>query len=56
MGFAFVVVVAIVVVLVGFGWLIAAGLSGRAPSDLLRSTKKAKLLGPGGPDDPDANR
>ena len=47
---------AIVVVILGIGliaWLILAGASDRAPSDIPRkTTNEPELLGPGRPDDP----
>jgi hypothetical protein len=47
---------AIVVVMLGIGlivWLILAGASDRAPSDIVHKTGEPELLGPGGPDAPD---
>jgi hypothetical protein len=37
-------------------WLLNVIFHGRAPSSVLRSVPNAELLGPGGPDDPEANR
>jgi hypothetical protein len=34
-------------------WVGTAFVAGRPPSDILRRTKRADLLGPGGPDDPE---
>ena len=66
------VVLAIVIALsltLGAGWIalplalllgIAAwgvfAISGRRPSSVVRNAEKPELLGPGGPDDPEANR
>jgi len=33
-------------------WLVAAGRSGQAPSELATRTEEQEYLGPGGPDDP----
>ena len=46
---------AIVVVVMGLAavvWLLSAGASKQAPSDVARNTEDQELLGPGGPDDP----
>jgi hypothetical protein len=46
---------AIVVVVLGLAavaWLVSAGASRRAPSELAGRTDDPELLGPGGPDDP----
>ena len=46
---------AIVVVVIGLAavvWLLAAGASKQAPSDVARNTEEREFLGPGGPDDP----
>lgn len=46
---------AIVVAVIGLAavvWLISAGASRQAPSDVARNTEDQELLGPGGPDDP----
>ena len=46
---------AIVVVVLGLAvvvWLISAGASRRAPSEMASRTEDPDLLGPGGPDDP----
>jgi hypothetical protein len=37
-------------------WLVWALLGGRPPAEATRKVHKAELLGPGGPDDPDAPR
>ena len=37
-------------------WLATAFVRGRAPSDMLRRTRRPELLGPGGPDDPERGR
>lgn len=40
---------------VAFGaWLVVALVTGRSPGTQVRRTKRQALLGPGGPDDPDA--
>lgn len=43
----------VVLVAVG-GWMIWAFARGATPAGATRRVKKAELLGPGGPDDPDA--
>jgi hypothetical protein len=46
---------AIVVVVIGLAavvWLLSAGASKQAPSDVARNTEDQELLGLGGPDDP----
>jgi hypothetical protein len=53
---------AILVLVLGgavIAWLLLAGATRQAPSDVARRTEKAEkpeLLGPGGPDDPTARR
>jgi len=37
-------------------WGAAMLASGRSPATPIRQTRRAELLGPGGPDDPDRNR
>jgi Flp pilus assembly protein TadB len=52
-------IVAIVplVLLLAFGaWMVWAFARGTTPATAGRRVKKAELLGPGGPDDPDRNR
>ena len=44
----------VIAVLVGVWYVLAVLRSGGAPSAPVRRTEKASLLGPGGPDDPDA--
>ncbi len=44
----------VIAVLAGLWYLFAAMRSGGTPSAPVRRTEKASLLGPGGPDDPDA--
>jgi hypothetical protein len=51
--------IVVVPVLIALGlvvWGAFAVAKGGAPSDVLRRTRRAELLGPGGPDDPDAGR
>lgn len=36
------------------GWFLLTLASGRAPADTVRETEHPQLLGPGGPDDPEA--
>lgn len=46
---------AIVVAVIGLAvvvWLVSAGASRRAPSEMASSTEEREFLGPGGPDDP----
>ena len=38
------------------GWGLLTVLSGRTPASAVRSTESPELLGPGGPDDPNAGR
>jgi hypothetical protein len=48
-----------IVVVLGIGlWMAWTFVSGRSPGPVVRRSKQADLLGPGGPDDPDrtANR
>ena len=58
LGFAFaapwLVVVPIAIVIVFVGWVVMLLVAGRTPREAVRSTKRPQLLGPGGPDDPDA--
>jgi len=44
----------VIAVLVGLWYLIALMRGGGSPSAPVRQAEKASLLGPGGPDDPDA--
>lgn len=44
----------VIAVIVGIWFLFVLVRSGGAPARPVRRTKKASLLGPGGPDDPDA--
>jgi len=37
-------------------WMGTAFVLGRAPSDIVRRTRRPELLGPGGPDDPERGR
>jgi 4-hydroxybenzoate polyprenyltransferase len=58
LGFAFaapwLVIVPIAIVILFGIWLGALAVSHRTPQEAVRSTKRAQLLGPGGPDDPEA--
>lgn len=47
------VVLLLIALLIGGGWFVAMSLSGRRPTSAVRRTKPRRLLGPGGPDDPD---
>ena len=38
------------------GWFVVTLASGRTPARAVRDTERPELLGPGGPDDPDASR
>jgi len=51
-----IVVIPAVLALAVLVWLGTAFAMGRAPSEMVRRTHKPELLGPGGPDDPDAAR
>jgi xanthine/uracil permease len=44
----------VIAALAGIWFLVAMVRSGGAPSDPVRQAPKAELLGPGGPDDPEA--
>jgi hypothetical protein len=44
----------VIAVLAAIWFLVALARSGGLPSAPVRRTRKAELLGPGGPDDPDA--
>ena len=48
------VIVPIAVVLLFLGWLGTLGAARRTPGEAVRRTHTPQLLGPGGPDDPDA--
>ncbi|HEY3922145.1 MAG TPA: hypothetical protein VGL76_08535 [Gaiellaceae bacterium] len=50
----FVIVPAVAAFAVGV-WFLVGLVGGRTPGREVRRTEKAELLGPGGPDDPDAN-
>ena len=51
------VILVIVVLFIGGGiWLVLTLASGKTPASAVRETEPAELLGPGGPDDPDARR
>jgi hypothetical protein len=56
LGFAFaapwLVIIPIAVVVLFVAWLLVVAASGRTPQRAVRQTRKAELLGPGGPDDP----
>jgi hypothetical protein len=50
-----IVIVPILVILVGgLFWGSRAAARGATPGDLVRGTRRPELLGPGGPDDPEA--
>lgn len=54
---AILLIIVIVVLVVGGGaWLILSAAGHKAPQTAVRETEHAELLGPGGPDDPDAGR
>jgi hypothetical protein len=55
-GVTWLAIVPIAVVLLIAGWFGALAASRRTPRDAIRSTRRPKLLGPGGPDDPEAGR
>jgi len=48
------VIVPIAIVIVFLAWLGTVAASRRTPQEAVRHTKRPQLLGPGGPDDPDA--
>jgi hypothetical protein len=50
----FAIVPFVIAVLIGIWYLVALMKGGGRPSAPVRRTEKASLLGPGGPDDPDA--
>lgn len=58
LGFAFaapwLVIVPIAIVVVFIAWTISLVASHRTPQEAVRRTKRPQLLGPGGPDDPEA--
>jgi hypothetical protein len=45
----------VIVLLAVGGWMLWAFAHGASPATTTRRVKKAELLGPGGPDDPDRN-
>ena len=47
------VVIPVILALGVLVWIATAFILGRAPSDILRRTRRPELLGPGGPDDPE---
>jgi NADH:ubiquinone oxidoreductase subunit 6 (subunit J) len=57
-GFAFaapwLVIVPIAIVMVFAAWLVSLATARRTPQEAVRRTKRPQLLGPGGPDDPEA--
>jgi NADH:ubiquinone oxidoreductase subunit 6 (subunit J) len=57
-GFAFaapwLVIVPIAIVMVFAAWLVTLLAARRTPQEAVRHTKRPQLLGPGGPDDPEA--
>jgi NADH:ubiquinone oxidoreductase subunit 6 (subunit J) len=58
LGFAFaapwLVFVPIAIVIVFVGWVLMLLVAGRTPREAVRRTERPQLLGPGGPDDPEA--
>ena len=57
-GFAFaapwLVIVPMAIVMVFFAWGGTLAAARRTPEEAIRRTRRPRLLGPGGPDDPDA--
>jgi hypothetical protein len=52
-GLGFIAAIAVLVIGVAVVvWLVAAGRSGQAPSELAAGAGEQEFLGPGGPDDP----
>jgi hypothetical protein len=51
-----VIVPVIALAVAGLFWGGRAAKRGTTPGDLVRGTRRTELLGPGGPDDPDAVR
>jgi membrane protein implicated in regulation of membrane protease activity len=49
----FLLVLVFVVLAAALIWVAATFVSGRRPSQAVRRTKRPRLLGPGGPDDPE---
>jgi hypothetical protein len=47
-------IVPIALMVLFLGWAAVAFASGRSPGRAVRETHRPELLGPGGPDDPDA--
>jgi hypothetical protein len=56
LGVPWLVIVSIAVVLAIGGWFGAAAATGTSPRNAVRRTQRPRLLGPGGPDDPDRPR
>jgi hypothetical protein len=54
LGIAWVVAIPIVLIVPVLIWFGVAVGKGNAPSTMIRRSRRAELLGPGGPDDPDA--
>jgi hypothetical protein len=50
------VIVPIAVVLLFVSWFGASAAVGRSPKEQVRRTRRPRLLGPGGADDPEASR
>jgi hypothetical protein len=48
------VIVPIAIVMAFLVWGGTLAVAGRTPQEAIRRTKRPRLLGPGGPDDPDA--
>jgi hypothetical protein len=57
-GFAFaapwLVIVPIAIVVIFVAWVVSLVAARRTPQEAIRQTKRPQLLGPGGPDDPEA--
>ena len=47
-------ILAVVVIVGGIAWFLAAGRSGRTAGEVAREAPDQEFLGPGGPDDPGA--
>ena len=51
-GAGFIGAIVVVLGLAAVVWLVSAGATKQAPSDIARGTEDHEFLGPGGPDDP----
>ena len=58
LGFSFaapwLALVPVVAAVLFVAWLVALAVGGRTPEEAVRRTRTPQLLGPGGPDDPEA--